>query len=97
MAVQIFGAGFIIMMFCITSSILLAFVGGTVIDTLTMGSTGETLLNNSGVAPEWKTAQYNTMWIFINIYYFICYCLPVLGIAIFIQSMLPKTTGDRYV
>lgn len=93
---QIFGTGFVIMLICICSGILLAYAGGMFIDTLTMGDTGELLLNNSGVAPEWQTAQFSTMWFLINLYYFICYCLPVLGIVIFIQSILPRTPGDRY-
>jgi hypothetical protein len=98
MAVQIFGTGFIIMVICIACGILLSYAGGMFIDTLTMGRTGETLINNTEIhiSTEWRQAQYNSMWWFINLYYFLCYCIPVLGIGIFIQSILPRTTGDRY-
>jgi hypothetical protein len=97
MSVQIFGTGFMLMIFCIGCGILLAFAGGTVIDMLTMGSTGELLTNNSHVSTDFKAAQSATMYWFINLYYFICYALPVLGIGIFIQSILPQTSGDRYI
>jgi ABC-type amino acid transport system permease subunit len=97
MGIQIFGNGFILMIVCIAAGILLAFVGGTVIDTMTMGKTGEPFVNNSDIPTEWKNSQDATMWWFINLYYFICYALPVLGVAIFIQSILPKTSGDKYL
>lgn len=98
MAIQIFGTGFIIMIICITCGILLSYVGGMFIDSLTMGDTGELLLNNTQVpiSTEWRTAQFGQMWFLVNLYYFLCYCIPVLGIVIFIQSILPRTSGDRY-
>jgi len=94
---QIFGTGFVLMIVCITLGILMAYAGGTLIDRLTMGDTGDILLNNSHVSPDFQKAQQGTMWWFVNLYYFICYALPVLGIVIFIQSILPKTSGDRYL
>jgi hypothetical protein len=94
---QIFGMGFILMIVCITLGILMSFAGGTVIDSLTMGKTGDLLTNSSHMSTGFKTAQDNTIWIFINMYYGFCYLLPVLGIVIFIQSIMPKTSGDRYV
>ena len=75
----------------------MAFAGGMVIDTLTLGTTGNLLLNNSGVSPGFQTAQQSTMFFFINFYYFLCYAIPLLGIVIFIQSILPRTSGDRQV
>jgi len=94
---QIFGMGFVIMVSLVSLGILMAFAGGTVIDVLTMGDTGQTLTNNSHVSSDFKASQNATMWFFINLYYFICYALPVLGIAIFVQGILPRTSGDRYI
>jgi hypothetical protein len=75
----------------------MSFAGGTLIDILTMGETGQTLLNNSQVSADFKASQVGTMFWFINLYYFLCYAIPLLGIAIFIQSILPRTSGDRQV
>lgn len=97
MAFQIFGTGFVLMIVCISVGVLMSFAGGTIIDMLTMGNTGELLTNSSHMTQSWKDTQNNTMWWFINLYYFCCYAIPLLGIAIFIQSILPKTTGDRYI
>jgi hypothetical protein len=95
MSVQVFGTGFVLMIFCIASGILLSFAGGTLIDTFTIGPASETLTNNTHVSADFQAAQAATMYWFINLYYFICYALPVLGIGIFIQSILPQTSGDR--
>lgn len=84
------------MIVCITLGILMSFAGGSMIDSLTMGSTGQLLTNNSHVSPGFQAAQTSTMYWFINLYYFLCYAIPLLGIAIFIQSILPRTSGDRY-
>jgi len=97
MAFQVFGRGFIIMIVLMSLGILMSFAGGTIIDLFTMGHTGDLITNSSGVTPSWKAVQNNTMWWFINLYYGLCYLLPLLGIAVFIQSILPVTTGDRYV
>lgn len=97
MAFQIFGTGFVLMIVCMSIGVLMSFAGGTIIDMLTMGETGELITNNSAVDPAWKDVQNDTMWWFINLYYFCCYAIPLLGIVIFIQSILPKTTGDRYI
>jgi hypothetical protein len=96
-SIQIFGTGFAIMLVCIGIGIILAFSGGTVIDSLTMGSTGQLIMNNTQVSPGFQNAQNTTVWFFINLYYFMCYAVPILGIGIFIQSILPKTSGDRYI
>jgi len=97
MSFQVFGTGFILMIVCITLGILMSFGGGTLIDLMTMGETGELLLNNTGVSAEFQAAQLGTMFWFINLYYFMCYAIPLLGIVIFIQSILPKTAGDRQI
>ena len=97
MSFQVFGTGFILMIVCITLGILMSFGGGTLIDLMTMGETGQILLNNSGVSSDFRAAQVGTMFWFINLYYFMCYAIPLLGIVIFIQSILPKTSGDRQI
>lgn len=94
---QIFGMGFVLMIICIAIGILMSFAGGTVIDILTTGTGGKALLNNSMVSSDFQASQQSTMWFFVNLYYFLCYAVPVLGIVIFIQSILPRTSGDRYV
>jgi hypothetical protein len=95
MSFQVFGTGFVLMILCIAIGILMSFAGGTLIDTMTTGETGEMFVNNSGVSPAFQEAQDGTIFWFINLYYFLCYAIPMLGVAIFIQSILPRTTGDR--
>jgi hypothetical protein len=98
MSVQIFGSGFAIMIVCILFGIILSFVGGTIIDTITTGKTGELIMNNTHINPTWTTARDSSMWWLVNIFYFLSgVCIPLLGVIIFIQSILPVTTGDRYV
>lgn len=97
MSFQVFGTGFMLMIICIAIGILMSFAGGTLIDIMTMGDTGDLFINNSGVSADFQTAQNGTIFWFINLYYFLCYAIPLLGIAIFIQSILPKTTGDRSI
>lgn len=97
MSFQVFGTGFILMIICITLGILMSFAGGTLIDMLTMGKTGQILTNNSHISADFQKSQLGTMFWFINLYYFLCYAIPILGVAIFIQSILPRTSGDRQI
>lgn len=93
-----FYTGWIILVLCCVTGFLMAFTGGMIIDSLTTGSTGDTLLTDAKVPipTAWRNAQDSTMWFFVNTYFFVCYMVPVLGVAVFFKSNVRETSGSQY-
>jgi hypothetical protein len=75
----------------IVIGILMSFAGGTVIDTMVDGFTAAGVYD---VPAAWdSTGRVNTL---INLYYFVMYLIPLIGIAIFFTTVLKRQKYDRY-
>ena len=71
--------GFIIMIVTIAIGVMMSLAGGTILDTLVDGFT---IAGVYDVPAEWD--QSGTINLVINLYYFLMYAIPVMGVAIFL-------------
>lgn len=83
--------GFVIMIISIVIGVLMSFAGGTVIDSTVDGFTSAGVYD---VPAGWDTTR--QINILINIYYFIMYLIPTIGIAIFLTTVVKRQKYDRY-
>lgn len=81
--------GFIMMVVCMVTGLLLSYFGGMILDTLYAGL--ENIGINGGAGTAWDTTR--PINIFINLFYAVCYGLPLIGVAIFGLSL---TRRNRY-
>ena len=83
--------GFVIMVVCIIVGIIMSFAGGTILESMIDGYTTAGVYD---VPAEWNPmGGVNTL---VNIYFFLMYLIPVIGIACFIISVLKRQKYDRY-
>lgn len=88
---QSFGMGTILLLTCLVVSILFAFVGGMMVDTL------EHKISSAVTIPVvWQTVQGTTYPMYMNMLYFTVYFIQGLGIFLFFQSIFPQSTGSTY-
>mgnify|MGYP001159299576 FL=1 len=83
--------GFIIMIVTIAVGVMMSFAGGTILDTLVDGFT---IAGVYDVPAEWD--QSGTINLAINLYYFLMYVIPLLGVAIFVVTLHQRKRYDRY-
>ena len=86
-----FWRGLLVFFFCIMLSLLLFWSGGLVIDNL-HEKAGDLPGSDSNFA---KTAG-GQVYFFINCFYGLCYIIPILGLAIFLQSIVKKVGTSQY-
>lgn len=94
---QSFYTGWVIFILCCITGMLMAFAGGMLIDRLYGTLDDQGYIQGDKISAEWATAQGDTMWWFINLFYFLCYMVPCLGGAVFIQGIAKRTTGSQYM
>ncbi|MFA7162173.1 MAG: hypothetical protein WC083_06350 [Candidatus Methanomethylophilaceae archaeon] len=83
--------GFVIMIVTILIGVVMSFAGGTVLESMI---DGYTVAGAYDVSPEWDTmGNINTI---CNLYFFLMYLIPVLGIAVFVTTILKRQKYDRY-
>jgi len=83
--------GFIIMIVTIAIGIMMSLAGGTILDGLVDGFT---MAGVYDVPAEWD--QSGTINLVINLYYFLMYAIPVMGVAIFLVTIHQRKRYDRY-
>lgn len=84
--------GFIIMVVSIVIGVLMSVAGGVILDSLTDEFT---LTGIYDVPPEWDSlGQINLL---TNIYYFIMYLIPLIGIVNFFITVFKRQRYDRFV
>lgn len=95
---QSFYTGWVIFFLCCLTGFYMAFLGGLMIDSL------YTELDNRGfidstvyMSAEWSDIQDETMWWFINAYYFLCCFVSTIGAVVFFQAIVRSTFGNRYI
>jgi hypothetical protein len=94
---QAFYTGWVILVLCCMTGFLMAFLGGTLLDRLYTSLDAANMIQGTMVSAAWNQAQEDTMWTFINAYYFLCYLTPCLGAIVYFQAIVRKTTGNRYI
>jgi len=82
--------GFIIMIICILIGLFFSFAGVT-IDAMHDSFTKAKLYD---VPPQWDASP--QVFSFINLYFFECYIIPLIGVGIFIYTLIPKQQYDQY-
>lgn len=83
--------GFVIMVVTIAIGVVMSFAGGTMLDSMIDSLTVAGVYD---VPAEWDAAgSVNTL---VNIYFFLMYLIPCLGIACFAISILKRQKYDQY-
>lgn len=83
--------GFVIMVVTIVIGVMMSLAGGTILDALVDGFM---LAGVYDVPAEWD--QSGTINLAINLYYFLMYVIPVMGVAIFVVTIHQRKRYDRY-
>lgn len=95
---QSFYTGFVIMFLCCLTGFYMAFLGGLLIDSLYINLYEDGFIGSTQyMSATWVATQENTMWWFINAYYFLCCFVSVIGGVVFFQSIVRSTFGNRYI
>jgi len=94
---QSFYTGWVIFILCCIVGFLMSFAGGMLIDRLYTNLDDQGYIQGPKISTEWATAQGETMWWFINLFYFLCYMVPCLGGAVFFQGIAKRTSGSQYI
>ena len=94
---QAFYTGWVILVLCCLTGFMMSFLGGMIIDQFYTALDNANMIQGTMVSAEWNTAQDETMWTFINAYYFLCYLTPILGAIVYFQAIVRKTQGNRYI
>ena len=94
---QSFYTGWVIFFVCCITGFLMAFSGGMLIDRLYQSLDEAGYIQGAHISTDWADAQGATAFWFINLFYFMCYMIPVLGGAVFIQGIAKRTSGNQYI
>lgn len=89
----IFWLGFVAFIIFTVGGLIMAFFGGYFIDTITSHATLEKIPMQD--APIATTMQQDIFW-FINLYYFVCDMMPVMGAVIWGQSIVKRVRTGAY-
>lgn len=86
--------GFLIMLFCVMMGYMFAFSGGYMIDWfLVKAYENEHFQDPLGTAWEGKSEPFVHFW--INLYYIIVCIFPLIGIGVFLMTILRKQQYDE--
>jgi hypothetical protein len=81
----------VIMLTFVAIGLYLSFSGGWMIDKMHDTFTGQHIYD---VPPRWDASP--QVFSIINIFYLVCYGLPVVGIGVFIFTLIPWQQYDEY-
>ena len=84
--------GAIIMVACIVTGIILSMFGGYIVDYVFKTFDQANMFD---LPPAWNTM--GSTFIVLNIWYFICFLFPVIGIVSFIKTIIRKQGYDSMV
>lgn len=94
---QSFYTGWVVFVMCCMVGFLMAFCGGMLIDSLYSNLDEQGYIQGAKIPSSWGTIQGDTMFWFINAFYFLCYMVPMLGGGVFVQGIAKRTTGSQYI
>lgn len=94
---QSFYTGYVIFVMCCIVGFLMAFAGGMLIDRLYITLDDQGYIQGDKIPESWGDIQGETMFWFINAFYFLCYMVPMLGGGVYIQGIAKRTSGSQYL
>lgn len=83
--------GFVIMSVSIMIGVIMSFGGGLVLESMI---DGYTMAGAYDVPAEWDPAGGINM--LVNIYFFLMYLIPVIGIGCFVMTIMKRQKYDQY-
>lgn len=86
-----FWFGFITFIICCVIGLIMSFWGGQFIDII-VNKQADMPGHDSSFAEQTEDQVY---W-FINLYYFLMYCIPILGAVIFGQAIIKRVRQSQY-
>jgi hypothetical protein len=90
---SIFWDGFLVFIICCAIGFIMSYSGGKVIDEIHEWKVKTPL---PGDTSDFYVATHNQVYWFINLYYALMYGIPVLGAAIFAQSIIKRVRSSQY-
>jgi hypothetical protein len=87
--------GFYLMVACCVLGLILAFAGGYVLDRLYGGLDDMGLIDSTN--PDWTNGSWEVLGGAMNLYYFFCFLLPIIGIACFIKTIIARQGYDQHL
>lgn len=88
--------GFIIMISFCLFGVVLALAGGLVLDEFLGHFDKIGYLDNAN--PEWtEGGTWSNLFTTVNLYYFVCFLFPIIGIAAFVKSVIASQGYDQYL
>jgi hypothetical protein len=86
-----FWFGFLTFIICCVIAIVMSFYGGGFIDML-----HDKQKDMPGHDSDFAEATEDQVYFFINLYYFVMYCIPVLGALIWGQAIIKRVRQSQY-
>jgi hypothetical protein len=87
--------GFVIMVYCCILGLVLALAGGMVIDRLYTGLDNMDWFDDAD--PDWSGDDWGDLHATLNLYYWFCMAIPLVGVACFVKSVLARQGYDQYL
>lgn len=86
-----FWAGFLFFMMCCVVAIIMAFYGGNFIDIM-----HNQQQNLPGHDSNFAEVAEDQVYFFINLYFLLMYCIPVLGGVVWGQAIIKRVRESQY-
>ena len=83
--------GFLAFCICCVTGLILSFLGGYFIEIL-----HEQAITLPGHDSDFAVQTQGNVYWYINLFYFVCYCIPILGAVIFGQSVVKRVRVSGY-
>jgi len=83
--------GFLVFIIACVSGLIMAYFGGWFMDTMLIHA-----MTLPGHDSNFAIQTQDQVWWFVNLYYFIMYCIPVLGAVIWGQSIVKRVRTSEY-
>lgn len=88
--------GFIIMVACCIFGLIMALVGGIILDE-TFGHLDSLGWFDNADSDWTENGTWGNLFTTMNLYYFMCFLFPIVGIACFIKSIIASQGYDQYL
>lgn len=92
---QTFSMGWLLMLTAVIVSLTMTLCGGIFFDQMLIPGVND-MINATSVSPTWQDMSENYGFISMNMWYLLCYIVPIVGYLIFGISLFARTSGDRY-
>jgi len=90
-AFSTFWAGFVVFIICCTIGLVMAFWGGGFIDRMI-----DMQSDLPGSTSDFAADTEDQVYWFVNLYYFVMYCIPILGAVIWGQAIIKRVRESQY-